>query len=181
MLRSETDWDKHNLPHIELQPVGVVRNQSKQSGWDAGMRALSWQDRAARMKAQSQSVSELIINPDLEGILDGIEGFSHLMVLYWPHLIPDERRRVMKVHPLGCTDFPLVGTFATRSPVRPNSILVTVVRLIERNGHTLKVTGLDALDGSPVLDIKPYSRDAAGPDSVKVPDWMQQIRSTFDQ
>ncbi len=180
MRRDETDEGGHHLKPILLEPVGVVRSQSKEASWGAGMQALPWQERAARMKAQSQSVSEIVIHPDLEGILDGIDDFSHLMVLYWSHLILDKRRKVLKVHPLGSKALPLVGTFATRSPARPNSILVTVVRLVERAGQTLKVTGLDALDGSPVLDIKPYYKDPVRPDELRVPDWMKQVNSIFD-
>ena len=66
------------------------------------------------------TVSEIAIDAGLEGILDGIEEFSHIMVLYWAHLAPVERRSVRKVHPFGNKDFPLVGVFATHSPVRPN-------------------------------------------------------------
>jgi hypothetical protein len=76
-------------------------------------------------------------------------------------------------------DFPLVGVFATGSPVCPNPILTTVARLLERRGNLLKVTGLDALDGSPILDIKPYFRDAPDADEIKVPDWVRDIHQTF--
>ena len=80
---------------------------------------------------------------------------------------------------MGNKDFPLVGVFATRSPVRPNSILTTVVCLVGRNGNVLRVAGLDALDGSTVLDIKPYFRDTLDADEIKVPDWMRDIHQTF--
>jgi tRNA-Thr(GGU) m(6)t(6)A37 methyltransferase TsaA len=131
------------------------------------------------MREQSQAASELIINPELEAMLDGIDEFSHLMVLYWSHLIPEKRRLVMKVHPLGSQDFPLVGTFATHSPARPNSILVTVVCFLERKGNILKVTGLDALNGSPILDIKPYLPDEQDPKDIRMPDWMKKMRDGF--
>jgi tRNA-Thr(GGU) m(6)t(6)A37 methyltransferase TsaA len=164
---------------IQLKPVGVVRNRSQEASWGASYSALTWQERAARMKAQNQAVSELVINTGLDSILDGIDDFSHLMVLYWAHLVPDEKRSVTRVHPLGSKDFPLVGVFATHSPVRPNSILVTVVRLIARHGNTLKVAGLDALDGSPILDIKPYLPDHQDPRDVRMPDWMRKMYEAF--
>jgi tRNA-Thr(GGU) m(6)t(6)A37 methyltransferase TsaA len=166
---------------IQLKPVGVVRNRSKKPSWGGALGALDWQERAARMKEQGESVSELVIDSSLEGILDGIDDFSHIMVIYWAHLTPPERRSTTKVHPIGNKDFPLVGVFATRSPVRPNSILTTVVRLVGRNGNVLRVTGLDALDGSPILDIKPYFRDTPGTDEIKVPDWMRDIHQTFTE
>jgi tRNA-Thr(GGU) m(6)t(6)A37 methyltransferase TsaA len=130
------------------------------------------------MKKQRESVSEIVIDAGLDGILDGIEDFSHIMVLYWAHRAPAGGRQIRKVHPMGNKDFPLVGVFATHSPVRPNSILVTVVRLIERRGNVLKVSGLDALDGSPVLDIKPYQPYREPPD-IRVPDWMKKIHDEF--
>ena len=172
---------EETLESIQLKPVGVVRNQSREASWGDRYQALSWRERATGMRQQSQAVSELIINPGLEGILDGIDEFSHLMVLYWSHLIPEEKRRVLKVHPLGSKDFPLVGTFATHSPARPNSILVTVVRLVGREGNVLKVTGLDALNGSPVLDIKPYLPDRQDLKDVRMPAWMKKMHDRFSE
>jgi tRNA-Thr(GGU) m(6)t(6)A37 methyltransferase TsaA len=166
---------------IRLKPVGVVRNESKDPSWGATLGELHWRERAARMKEQRESVSEIIIVSGLDGALDGIDDFSHLLVLYWPHLLPEEKRSVTRVHPIGNLDFPLVGVFATRSPARPNTILATVVRLLGRDGNTLRVTGLDALNGSPVLDIKPhYPGDADGAD-VKVPEWMSRVSRGFDK
>lgn len=172
---------KETFDIIQLKPVGIVKNQSQEASWGTELQALPWQERAARMREQSQAVSELIINPELEDMLNGIDDFSHLTVLYWSHLIPEKRRRTMKVHPLGSKNFPLVGTFATHSPARPNSILVTVVRLLERNGNILKVTGLDALNGSPILDIKPYYNDSHESEEVIVPDWMKQVHDRFKE
>ena len=172
---------RDNTRFIRMKPVGIVRNQSHEASWGTRYQTLTWQERASRMKEQSESISELIINPELDGILDGIDDFSHLMILYWSHLIPEEKRQVLKVHPLGSKDFPLVGTFATHSPARPNSILVTIVRLLERKGNTLKVTGLDALDGSPILDIKPYLPDQQGLKDVRMPDWMKKMHNKFKE
>jgi tRNA-Thr(GGU) m(6)t(6)A37 methyltransferase TsaA len=165
---------------IRLEPVGTVRNQSREPSWGENFGALSWRERAARMQAQQETISELVIDERLEGILDGIEDFSHLDVLYWAHLVPVERRTAtLKVHPIGNKEFPLVGIFATRSPIRPNSILVTTVCLLERRDNVLKVTGLDALDGSPILDIKPHSPDYQDHQEVRVPGWMREFRNKF--
>jgi len=86
--------------------------------------------------------------------LDGIEEFSHLVILYHLHESPETR---IKVKPWGREEFPEVGVFATRFPWRPNPIGVCVVELIEVEKPYLKVRGLDAWDGSPILDIKPYT------------------------
>jgi tRNA-Thr(GGU) m(6)t(6)A37 methyltransferase TsaA len=163
---------------IQLKPVGIIKNWSKDSSWGGTLSKLGWQERAARMKEQRESVSELVIDVSLDAILDGIEEFSHIMVLYWAHLASAERRSATKVHPIGNRDFPLVGVFATHSPVRPNPILSTVVRLIERRGNVLRVTGLDALDSSPILDIKPY-QPYQEPKGIRIPDWMKKIHDEF--
>lgn len=92
-----------------------------------------------------------------EGLKD-IEQCSHLIVLYWQHM---SRRDVLLATPPH--DGREHGVFATRSPHRPNPIGLCVVELMGREGTTLRVRGLDALDGSPLIDIKPYS---AGADSV---------------
>jgi tRNA-Thr(GGU) m(6)t(6)A37 methyltransferase TsaA len=165
---------------IKLKPIGIVNNQSREASWGKELRALTRQERASKMREQSRAASELIINPEYEDMLDGVEEFSHLMVLYWSHLIPEKRRKTMKVHPLGSNDFPLVGTFATHSPARPNSILITVVRLLERKGNILKVTGLDALNGSPILDIKPYLPERDLKD-VRMPDWIKKMREMLSE
>jgi tRNA-Thr(GGU) m(6)t(6)A37 methyltransferase TsaA len=180
MENTENNERKENGGLIQLKPIGIVKNQSREASWGTELQALTRRERAARMRTQSRAVSELIINPELEDMLDGIDEFSHLMVLYWSHLIPEKQRRVMKVHPLGSNDFPLVGTFATHSPARPNSILVTVVRLLERKGNILRVTGLDALNDSPILDIKPYLPERDLKDVI-MPDWMKKMRDMFKE
>ena len=148
--------DESSSPPIQLKPIGVVRNQSYNTSREETKSDLSWRDRTARMKKEREAVSEIIIDTGLEEALDGLEDFSHLVVLYWPHMLKPETRITTKVHPMASPDFPLTGVFATQSPARPNPILTTTVRLLSRERNILRVTGLDALDGSPVLDIKPY-------------------------
>ena len=122
-----------------------------------------------------------MINPELNGILDGLEDFSHALVLYWPHLLPPHGRSLTKVHPIGQKRFPLVGIFSTCSPARPNPILVTAVRIIEKRGNILKVQGLEAVDGSPIIDIKPYTMTYLSAENVWVSDWMEQIQKAMSQ
>ena len=165
-------------PALHYLPVGEVRNVNLDGAWSRKLGGLGWQERAERMKEQRQKVSEVVIDPGVEAALDGIDQFSHLMIVYWPHLLPDERRHPLRVHPMGNPDFPLVGVFATHSPGRPNPVCITIVRLLERKGRVLRVTGLDALDGSPVLDIKPYLPERHAGD-VRVPDWMKTLRREF--
>ena len=162
--------------YIKLKPVGVIKNNARFDDWEKGFSDLPWQEKIARMEEHRAAVSEIIVDENLDGILDGIEDFSHLTIFFWPHCFSEEKRSILKVHPLGNTQFPLLGIFATRSPVRPNPILATTVRLLERKGNVLKVSGLDALDGSPLLDIKPYNPKLAAGGEIKLPDWMQQTK-----
>ncbi len=120
-------------------------------------------------------ICDIVIAPDLLELLDGIDGFSHILVLFWPDRISPEDRKRTRVHPRGRKDLPLKGVFATCTPTRPNPVLVTVVRLLERNGNILRVQGLDALDGSPVLDIKPYSPGFHQVADPEFPEWMNRL------
>lgn len=81
----------------------------------------------------------------------------------------------IKVHPRARRELPLVGLFATRSPHRPNPIGESTVRLIERRDNILRVEGLDAIDGTPVLDIKPHFPRADNPTDVRVPEWITRL------
>jgi len=97
--------------------------------------------------------SEIALFADFEPGLKDIDGFSHLIVVFAFHVSEDGR---MLVKPPFETE--LRGVFATRSPHRPNPIGVTVVKLLGRTGPILRVSGLDAVEGTPVLDIKPYTQ-----------------------
>ena len=94
------------------------------------------------------------IRADLAEGLDGLEEQEHLWVLYWMHELSVRDRRVLKAHPRGDTSKPSRGVFSLHSPMRPNPIGMTRVRLARREGNRLLVEGLDALDGSPIIDIK---------------------------
>ena len=98
--------------------------------------------------------SRIEVLPKCAAGLDGVEEHEHLWVLYWMDQLSDRDRGVLKAHPRGDTSKSMRGVFALHSPMRPNPIAMTRVRLIRREGNQLVVEGLDALDGSPVLDIK---------------------------
>jgi len=163
-----------------ITPVGYVQNEIKTPSLKANGEGLELKKglHQAAMDAKNIRclVSELIINPELDGILDGLEDFSHALILYWPHLLPPHGRSLTKVHPIGQKEFPLSGIFSTCSPARPNPILVTVARIVEKSGNTLKVQGLEAVDGSPIIDIKPYTMAYCSAKDVKISDWMNKIQ-----
>lgn len=102
--------------------------------------------------SEDQRVIEIFAQ--FEAGLEGVEEIEHLWVLYWMHALPEEQRRVLRAHPRGDRSRPVRGVFALHSPVRPNPIGLTRVRLLGREGNRLVVEGLDALPGSPVLDLK---------------------------
>jgi tRNA-Thr(GGU) m(6)t(6)A37 methyltransferase TsaA len=142
------------LPEIHLKAIGIVRNQVKEPAHENN----------------DDIVSEIIVDDSLVEALDDLEQFSHIIVLYWIHR--SRRPSPVKVHPRGDPKRALMGVFATRSPSRPNPIGKSMVALLERSGNTLKVRGLDAIDGSPVLDIKPYIPGYDSVDNARAPSWM---------
>jgi tRNA-Thr(GGU) m(6)t(6)A37 methyltransferase TsaA len=107
-----------------------------------------------RIKKISDNESILEVEPAYEEGLSGIDPGDRLTVLYWMHKLDNEDRRLLKVHPKGDPCKPLTGVFKLRSPMRPNPIGVTTVRVKSMEGNRLTVEGLDALEGSPIIDIK---------------------------
>jgi len=123
---------------IELRPVGVVR---------------SCDDDATLASTRGKTLV-IEVYPDYAEGLTGIERLSEVQVLYWMHELDQNDRNTLTAHPRGNKVRRKQGVFALRSPMRPNPVGSSVVRLLKREGNKLFVTGLDALVGSPVLDIK---------------------------
>jgi len=118
-------------------------------------------------------LSTLEISLGFEEAVRGIEAFSHLIVLYWFHRRDNlEDRSVLSVTPRRHRGAPEIGVFGSRSPSRPNPIGHCVVELIERRGGLLLVKGLDAFEGSPIIDIKPYLPRADAFPEARVPVWV---------
>jgi len=164
-----------------LKQVGIVRSDTKEPSLRARSGDLNWESEQGPASHSTENISEIVIDPQYSGILDGIEDFSHLLVLYWAHKVDKDGRTLAKVHPMGRKDLPLVGVFSTCSPARPNPVLAIAVRLLERDGHTLRVEGLDAIDGSPVVDIKPYLPSYYSVPEAALSDWMNQIMEEMGQ
>lgn len=112
------------------------------------------------------------IFPEFCEALEGVEEYSHLIVLYWIHLRnSEEDRRTLLVYPKRHKVNLLTGVFACRSPSRPNPIGLCVVELLKRERCTLIVKGLDALENSPIIDIKPYIPETDSVSNARVPKW----------
>jgi len=114
-------------------------------------------------------IARIVLNCELVEALDGIEGFSHIFVLFWLNEVVGKPRS-LKFHPRGRKDMPLLGVFALRTNQRPNPIGLTLVELLKVEDNVLTVRGLDAYNRTPVLDIKPFD---SWDNAVKhrVPDW----------
>ena len=130
-----------------LNPVGVIRKSDNQ-------------------------VRIEIFDEFTDGLL-GLDGFSHIYVLYWFHQNDaPKKRRTLQVHPRKDQRIPLTGVFATHSPQRPNLIGLTLCRILSIAGNNIYLEDIDALDGSPVVDIKCYIPGAVS--DVRVPDWVEK-------
>jgi tRNA-Thr(GGU) m(6)t(6)A37 methyltransferase TsaA len=115
------------------------------------------------VESAGKEEAKVRISPEFCDALKGIDGFSHIIILYWIHLRDNEKERsVLQVVPRGRANGVKVGVFACRSPSRPNPIGLCVVKLMKVEDCRLTVKGLDAFEGSPIIDIKPYiqKRDA---------------------
>ncbi len=146
-----------DIGRSSLKPIGIVHSPVKEPEkreWD-------------------EVVSEIRIDRKLLKALKGLEDFSHIIVLYFFSRSKTGVR--LQTHPKGREDLPLVGMFATRSPHRPNPIGLTICRLIRRDGTRITVKGLDAIDGTPVIDIKPYIPDNDLVKSAGVPEWVKKL------
>ena len=105
----------------------------------------------------------------------GIEQFSHIIVFCWVHKNdrPDQRK-ILQVHPRGDKNNPLTGVFATRSPVRPNPVAISTCKLLKIKENLLTVDEIDAFDGTPVIDIKPYIAENDRITDSRIPPWVNQ-------
>ena len=142
---------------INLEPIGFVKTKA-----------------VGKEVRDKNLISQLIFREELTEALEGIQEFSHLFVLFWLHKMLDEDRKIMKVRPRGRRDMPLLGIFATRTPHRPNPIGLTRVKLLNVEGNIVTVQGLDAFDGTPVVDIKPFDHWDTTED-FKVPEWWMKL------
>lgn len=124
----------------DLEPIGVVRNAIN--------------DTSGRVWAQVKS--ELVFREEFAPALEGLGGFSHLFVISWMDRVTDEGRGLLRLHPSGDDRTPELGVFATRTAHRPNPIAVSIVPVERVRGPIVHVVGLDVVNGTPLLDVKPY-------------------------
>lgn len=146
-----------------LRPIGVVRSPVRE------MVDEDW----------GEVVSEVVLDPALAEGLRGLDDFSHVLVVFWMHLASFDPRRDLVRRPRGRADLPLTGIFAQRAKHRPSPIGVTAVALLGVEGNVLSVKGLDAVDGTPVLDIKPYFPQFDRAEGRAVPAWVAEVMAGY--
>lgn len=144
---------------LSLVPVGVVRSSRADptdDDWDAETSAIELTD------------------PFDERALRGLDAFSHCVVVYVLDRASWDPSRMAR-RPRGNPDWPEVGIFAQRAKDRPNRLGVTVCRVLEVEGRVLRVAGLDAIDGTPVVDVKPHMRELGPRGAVHQPAWAEEL------
>ena len=141
---------------IQLVPIGQANNAVKKpalTGW-------------------KELVTEIVLDTQYTKGLDGIEDYSHVIIVYW---MGQEKECHLKHHPQGRTDVPYGGIFACRCPQRPNRIAISTVKLLSRKKNSIEVEGLDILDNTPILDIKPYTPVYDMVHNTRVPVWVSRL------
>ncbi len=131
---------------FEINPVGFIRSE--------------------------KDFTSIEILPGYEDAVHGLELYSHIIILVWFHKSDnDSDRQLLKVHPRHNKKNPLTGIFATRSPVRPNPVAIFIPSVISIKRNIITVSSIDALDGTPVIDIKPYIPLLDSIPEAKVPEF----------
>ena len=150
---------------IMLEPVGIVR----------GGRVEAQDDAWGAVEA------EIVLDPARVGAdcTAGLAGYSHVTVLFHMHKVALDKVEIGARHPRERLDWPKVGIFAQPARSRPNRIGVTTCELLAVDGLTLRVRGLDAIDGTPVIDIKPYITGFAPRGAVREPAWVKELMARY--
>lgn len=149
---------------IQLMPIGIVKNSRVEIEDD------NW--------GEVESIIELDSSMPEEALFE-IESFSHAEVIYYFHLVPDSKIETGSRHPRNNVDWPKVGILSQRGKNRPNRLGATVVKILRREGRRLHVQGLDAIDGTPVLDIKPVMREFLPREEVHQPEWASELMKNY--
>lgn len=140
-----------------LKPIGIVRNKVKKSMFSG------WADIVSKIDVEEKYMDGL----------RGLEDYSHVTVIYWMNLADS---CTITHRPQGRDDVPEVGIFACRCPTRPNPVGISTAELLSIERNTLTVKGLDAVDGTPVMDIKPYTPQYDFRRNVRVPAWVSRLQ-----
>jgi tRNA (adenine37-N6)-methyltransferase len=150
---------------IEFSPIGIVHSPVVEPVDDI------WGGVQCRIDLDSSRFA-----PDS---LAGLADFSHVEVIFFFHRVPESEIVTGSRHPRNQPDSPKVGIFAQRGKNRPNRVGVTICRLVSVKNLSLEVDGLDAIDGTPVLDVKPYMREFAARGEIRQPQWVGELMAGY--
>jgi tRNA-Thr(GGU) m(6)t(6)A37 methyltransferase TsaA len=151
-------------PAISMIPIGTVHNRRSDPG-----NSDHWGD----------VESTILVEPLLgDRCLTGLADFSHVEVVFFFDRLPEREDYRQPLRPRGRSDLPEVGVFAGRGPRRPNRIGCTICEVVSARGRELRVRGLDAVDGTPVLDIKPAMRQFL-PGRIRQPEWVDRLMAEY--
>ena len=151
------------MKEISLQPIGAVSSPvTERSDQDWG-----------------RVTSKIILEPEFAGGLLGLEGFSHAIVVTYLHQARFDQGKHLRRRPRNLDTMPESGIFAQRAKNRPNPIGVTAVEILDVGHDYLVVGGLDAIDGTPVLDIKPYFPHFDRIEAPRVPEWVDRLMAGY--
>jgi tRNA (Thr-GGU) A37 N-methylase len=150
---------------IEVEPIGWVRGGRVEVVDDG------WGDVEATISLDPDRFSS--------DALQGLDAFSHVDVVYCFHLLDPAEIVLGARRPRGNPDWPEVGIFAQRGRVRPNRLGITTAELVGLDGVDVRVRGLDAVDGTPVLDLKPHMTGFAPRSPVREPEWALEIMRDY--
>lgn len=149
---------------IALSPIGTVRNIRKAIEDDR------WGEIVSIIELNSAFGAEALFQ---------LEEFSHAEIIFYFHLVNEEEIETGARHPRNNKDFPKVGIFAQRGKNRPNRLGATIVKIVKREGSQLFVQGLDAIDGTPVLDIKPVMKEFMPREELRQPAWATELMKNY--
>jgi len=124
-------------------------------------------------------MSRIVLQPEYIGALSGLEDFSHAIIITYLHQAKYEKEKHLQRRPRGLEDMPKIGVFSQRAKDRPNPIGVTAVKIVSVGDDYLEVQGLDAIDQTPVLDIKPYYPHYDKIDASEVPEWVNRLMENY--
>lgn len=148
---------------MNIEPIGFVRNAILDP------HNYEW----------GEEVSEIVVKEKYVDGLIGLEDFSHAIIIFFMHKASYVEERHLTRHPQEREELPKIGIFAQRARHRPNPIGITAVQIIGVEGNTLTVKGLDAINETPILDIKPYFPDFDRREEVELPDWVQKVMKYY--
>ncbi|MBC7631625.1 SAM-dependent methyltransferase [Aeromicrobium sp.] len=157
--------DKAWRDPVDLTPIGVVRGGRETSDDDY------WGGFESRIELDPQRFTD--------DALAALDTFSHVLIVYHFHPLNPASEESGGRHPRGRDDWPLVGIFAQRAKRRPNRIGVTICRVLSVDGPVLSVEGLDAMEGTPVLDLKPHMREFEPRGEVFQPQWSHEVMANY--